>query len=440
MVRFGGEGGLAVLPAGGAGWVDRRHLRMLCASIAGNTIEFYEFTVYATVAALAFTRLFFPSTTGLTGLLLTFGTFAIGFISRPLGGVFFGSLADRLGRKPVMIWTLWLMGGATFLIGLLPTYHMIGIAAPLCLTLLRFIQGFAIGGEWSSAVSLIFEHAPVHRRGFYGSLVQTGSGFGVLLSSLTVSALYHWLSPEEVLAWGWRIPFLISAILIILGLWARRNLGESPEFEEQRGGQQQEPSHPLRDTLTQHGRMVALSIGIYVSIAAIGFLTVFVISYSVENLHMRQETVLAHMLAGSLAYLVAIPLGGMISDLTGRLRSFFALSLLRVPVPILFFGLVDSGSSAAYLAAILLLQLLNGAVYGIQASLFSEMFPVEVRSTGLSLGFQIATVIGGGLTPMIASLLVAAARGQSWGVALYLTILCIATAACVRPLFRSSMT
>ncbi len=395
---------------------------MIFAGVVGYTIEFYEFSVFATMAALIFRDLFFPGTQPGAGMLLTFGSFAVGFFSRPLGGIVFGSLGDRIGRKPAMVWSLWIMGMATILIGLLPTYAAIGIAAPLLLTSLRFVQGFGLGGEWGGAVALVVEHAGTRRRGFYGSLVQTGSGFGTVLSSLTVALLLGTLGRAQMVAWGWRIPFMLSAALLAIGLWARALLTESPVFEKVRN-RGELPDAPLIETLREHGRTVLLSIGVYTSLAAFGFLMVFVTSYAIGVLGFSQIVVVNAMLAGSVAYLLAIPIGGLLSDRFGLWRAFMVCGVVRIPLCFAFFALLETRSVLLLVAGLLLAGVINGLLYGMQAALFVELFPARIRYTGMSLGFQAASVLGG-LIPLAATVLLGASGGKSWSISLLISGLC----------------
>ncbi|MBN9744566.1 MFS transporter [Amycolatopsis sp. A1MSW2902] len=410
--------------------IARGHGRLVVASVIGNTIEFYEFNTFGTMTALVFAHLFFPAASPVAGTLLAFGTFAVGFVSRPLGGALFGYLGDRFGRKPVMIWTLMVMGGATVLMGAIPTYDSIGIAAPVLLTVLRFVQGFGIGGEWGAAVTLVTEHAPAKRRGLYGSLVQTGSGFGLVLSSLTITVLLAVLTTDQLLAWGWRIPFLISVGLIGVGLWARLRIAESPEFERIKATGTR-PRSPLWETVRHHPATVLLSIGIYTSVAAFGFLMVFVTSYAVSPLGFSRSMVIDALLVGNIVNLLAAPLGGLLSDRIGRRRSFVIVALCRVPLAFVFFAVLEARTAGALFLALILVNLFNGLAYGIQATLFTELFPARVRYTGISLGFQAATVLGGGLMPTIATLLLSANGGQPWGIAAYIAALCVVTVICV---------
>ncbi|TDC06391.1 MFS transporter [Nonomuraea longispora] len=409
--------------------------KLTAATIVGNTIEFYDFTIYGTLTALVFGRLFFPTSDPLAGTLLAFGTFAVGFVSRPLGGVLFGHLGDRLGRKPTLTWSLGVMGTATFLMGLLPTYADIGVWAPIMLTFLRFCQGLGIGGEWGGAVSLMVESAPPSRRGWYGSLVQTGSGFGIILSSLTLTTLLATLGTGDLLAWGWRIPFLVSVVLVGVGVVVRMQIQESPEFREVKAGERVERA-PVWQTVRRHPRTIALAIGMYVAIAAFGFVIgVFVISYTVQELGLSRELAVAANLVNGVFYVIGILVAGALSDRIGRRRAYLLCGLLLIPAPFLYFALIDTRSIPLILAGSVFVGLVSGLPYGVQAALFCELFPARLRYSGISLGFQVATVLGGALAPTVASLLFAAA-GHSWAISAYIAGLAVIMVLCtlaVRP-------
>ncbi|TDD00173.1 MFS transporter [Nonomuraea deserti] len=409
--------------------------KLTAATIVGNTIEFYDFTIYGTLTALVFGRLFFPTSDPLAGTLLAFGTFAVGFVSRPLGGVLFGHLGDRLGRKPTLMWSLGVMGAATFLMGLLPTYADIGVWAPIMLTFLRFCQGLGIGGEWGGAVSLMVESAPPSRRGWYGSLVQTGSGFGIILSSLTLTTLLATLGTGELLAWGWRIPFLVSVVLVGVGVVVRLQIQESPEFREVKAEQRVERA-PVWQIVREHPRTIALAIGMYVAIAAFGFVIgVFVISYTVQELGLSREFAVAANLVNGVFYVIGILVAGALSDRIGKRRTYLLCGLLLIPAPFLYFALLDTRSIPLILAGSVFVGLVSGLPYGVQASLFCELFPARLRYSGISLGFQVATVLGGALAPTFASLLFAAAE-HSWAISAYIAGLAVIMVLCtlaVRP-------
>ena len=401
--------------------------KLATASVIGNTIEFYDFTIYATLTALVFTKLFFPSHDPLVGTLLSFGAFAAGFLARPIGGVVFGHFGDRVGRRAMLMWSLGVMGVATFCIGVLPTYASIGVSAPILLTALRIVQGFGIGGEWGGAVSLMVESAPSRRRGLYGSLVQTGSGLGIILSSLTVSALLAFLTPAQLLAWGWRVPFLLSIVLVAVGVVVRVQIAESPEFRRATG--RAKPVRvPLWETLRRHPRNVLVATGLHVSDAAFGFLMgVFTISYVTNTLGLSNTIAVNMNLVGAVFYLVATVVGGAVSDRVGRRRAYLVFATLMIPAVFVFFWLLGLGSVPLLFLAGAIAQTVLGLVYGIQAAFFSELFRTEVRYSGISLGFQLATVLGGALMPTIAALLIAGSGGATWSVSVYITALVVLT-------------
>lgn len=411
--------------------ISRRDLRRITAgSVIGNTIEFYDFSIYGTLTALVFGKLFFPNFDPAVGTLLAFGAFAVGFISRPLGGIIFGHFGDRFGRRPTLVVTLLVMGGATLIIGLLPTYAQIGTMAPILLISLRFVQGFGIGGEWGGAVSLMMESAPHKRRGLYGSAVQTGSGFGLILASATLTILLSTMSTAQLFAWGWRIPFLMSAILIVVGLVIRVVIPESPEFDKIQS-QDKVVKLPLWEVIRYHYRTVLTAIGLYVGIAAFGFIQgVFFISYITGTLGISRATATAVNLTAAIFYLFATVLGGWLSDKFGRRRMFALGVVLMIPAVFIMFGSALTGSIPLLFLGMAVVGAISGFPYGVQASLFFELFPAKVRYTGISLGFQVAVVLGGGLSPIIAQLLVEAFGGNTFPVALYIVVLAIIALLC----------
>lgn len=347
---------------------QRPSAQLVAATVVGNTIEFYDFLIYGTMTAVAFNHVFFPASSPAVGTLLTFGAFAVGFISRPLGGLVFGHFGDRIGRKPMLALTLGIMGAATFLMGLLPSYAAIGFWAPLLLTVLRFIQGFGIGGEWGGAVSLVVESAPDGRRGFYGSLVQLGSGFGIILASLTVSVLLAVLDTGQLLAWGWRVPFLLSIVLVVVGMVVRMKLSESPAFQRvRRAGATSRL--PLLTTLRRNPRNVAVATGLHVADAAFGFmLGVFAVSYTVNQLGLPRSVAVAANLVNGVVYLLMTPVGGWVSDRIGRRLAYGMFAALMIPGVFTFFWLLDTRAIALVFLANVIGGAVTGGIYGIQAA------------------------------------------------------------------------
>lgn len=393
--------------------------RLTAATVVGNAIEFYDFNVYGTLTAVVFGRLFFSAEDPVLGTFLAFTTFAVGFLARPIGGIVFGHFGDRIGRKPMLVASLLTMGIATMLMGLLPTYAQVGALAPVLLVLLRFVQGLGIGGEWGGAITLMMESAPERRRGIFGSAVQTGSGLGIMLSTGVVTLLFVLLTPEQIDAWGWRIPLLFSVVLVAVGLIIRSKIEESPAFRE-REAVAAPPRVPVFETLRKHWRMVLVAIGMYISVAAFGFTQgVFFVSYLVNQMQIAPATATLANLVAAAGYLLATLLGGWLSDRIGRTRAYLVGAVLILIAPFLMFGIGATGSVPLILAVMPVVGALGGVACGAQAALFFELFPARVRYTGISLGFQIAAVLGGGLTPLIAASLTEA-TGTTTSVSIYL--------------------
>lgn len=373
------------------------------ASLIGTTIEWYDFFLYGLAAALVFNHLFFPTFDPLTGTLAAFGTYAVGFVARPVGGIIFGHFGDRIGRKSMLVLTLVIMGVATFLIGLLPTYEHIGAWAGVALVLLRIAQGFGVGGEWGGAVLMAVEHAPSKARGFYGSWPQLGVPAGLVLAT-AVFSMFTDMPQDEFLAWGWRIPFLLSAVLVGVGLAIRLQLLETPSFtriKEERN----EARLPVLDVIRHHPKQLLLAMGMrIVENGAFYIYSVFVLLYATQQVHMDRQIVLNGVLLGAVCEMVAIPLYGKLSDRIGRrpVYLFGAISTAVFAFP--FFWMMDTGSQPmVWLALVVAFAVSHAAMYAPQAALFSEMFGTRVRYSGASLGSQLASVLSGGLSPFIAT-------------------------------------
>ncbi|WP_224240377.1 MFS transporter [Hyalangium gracile] len=397
-------------------------VKVAVASFIGTAIEWYDFFLYGTAAALVFNKLFFPSVDPLLGTMAAFATYAVGFVARPLGGVVFGHYGDKLGRKTMLSATLMIMGVATFAVGLLPTYHSIGVWAPALLVFLRVLQGFGLGGEWGGAVLMAVEHAPAHRRGFYGSWPQMGAPAGMLVANFVFS-LFSRLPEEQFLTWGWRVPFLLSAVLIGIGVFIRLSVAESPVFE-QRKKEAQEPRIPALEALRQHPREVLLAMG--ARMAENGFfyvITTFVLTYGTEKLKLPRLTVLNGVLIACAVHLVAIPAFGAASDRFGRRPVYLAGAAVAGLMAFPFFWMLDTQQVGLVWLAISLGMIAHAAMYGPQASFFSELFGTRVRYSGASLGYQLASVLAGGLSPIIATDLLRQYGGQSWPISVYLLVL-----------------
>jgi MFS transporter, MHS family, shikimate and dehydroshikimate transport protein len=377
------------------------------ASFIGTTIEWYDFFLYGTAAALVFNRLFFPTFDPLMGTLAAFGTYAVGFFARPVGGIIIGHYGDKIGRKSMLVLTLVIMGVATFLIGLLPTYEQIGPWAAVGLVLLRVAQGFGVGGEWGGAVLMAVEHAPPGTRGYYGSWPQIGVPAGLVLST-AVFAVFSRMPEAQFLSWGWRVPFLLSALLVIVGLMIRVRILETPAFtrvKEESG----ESHQPILEVLRSYPKQVLLAMGArFGENGAFYIYSVFALTYATQYVKMPQQVILNGMLIGAGLELLAIPFFGAMSDRFGRrpVYMFGAIATALWAYP-LFWLLDTSSPPLVWLAMIVAFVFSHAAMYGPQAAFFSELFGTRVRYSGASLGAQLAAVLAGGTSPFIATLLLA---------------------------------
>jgi MFS transporter, MHS family, shikimate and dehydroshikimate transport protein len=395
------------------------------ASFIGTTIEWYDFFLYGTAAALVFNRLFFPTFDPLMGTLAAFGTYAVGFFARPFGGIVIGHYGDKIGRKSMLVLTLVIMGVATFLIGLLPTYEQIGPWAAAGLILLRVAQGFGVGGEWGGAVLMAVEHAPPGTRGYYGSWPQIGVPAGLVLST-AVFAVFSRLPEAQFLSWGWRVPFLLSALLVIVGLLIRVRILETPAFTKIKE-EAREARQPIVEVLTTYPRQVLLAIGArFAENGAFYIYSVFVLTYATQQVKMPQQVVLNGILIGAGIELLAIPLFGALSDRVGRRPVYLfgacATALWAFPL----FWLLDTGSPPlVWFAMIVAFVFSHAAMYGPQAAFLSELFGTRVRYSGASLGAQLAGVVAGAPAPFLATLLLA--RYGSSALAWYLIAMALVT-------------
>ncbi|MEU0478475.1 MFS transporter [Streptosporangium sp. NPDC006013] len=383
--------------------------KIVGASLIGTTIEWYDFFLYGSAAALVFPKLFFPESEPLTGTLLAFLTYAVGFVARPLGALVFGHYGDRVGRKKLLVLSLLLMGGATFLIGCLPTHAAIGMVAPLLLTLLRLVQGFALGGEWGGAVLIVSEHGDAARRGFWASWPQAGAPGGNLLATAVLAALAAIQTDEAFLSWGWRVPFLLSGALVLVGMWIRLSISESPVFQQAVANAEPAPSMPIVEVFRHHWRDVITAIGArFAENVSYYILTAFVLVYATTSAGLTKPVVLNAVLIGSAVHFVSIPLWGALSDRLGR-RPVYLIGAAGVGLwAFAFFPLIDTKNFAAVTLAVTVGLILHGAMYGPQAAFFSELFATRMRYSGVSIGSQLASIIAGGLAPLIAVALLSA--------------------------------
>ena len=383
---------------------DRTPLRrVVAASLIGTTIEWYDFFLYGSAAALVFNRLFFPDFDPLVGTMLAFATYALGFVARPVGGIVFGHYGDRIGRKKLLMLSLVLMGVATVLIGLLPTYAQIGIWAPVALIVLRLVQGFAVGGEWGGAVLMAAEHGDAARRGFWASWPQAGVPAGNLLAA-GVLALMAALQPEEdFLDWGWRVPFVLSALLVVVGWYIRNRVSESPMFEAEIDAAEAPAKVPAMDVLREKPKALVLGAGLRVGEnISYYILTVFSLTYLVDVAAESRSLALNALLVGAAVQFFAIPLFAMLSDRIGR-RPVYAFGGIGLAAwSFALFGLLGSGDNLSIYAALVVGLVLHGAMYGPQAAFITELFPTRIRYSGVSLAYQLTSIVAGSLAPIIA--------------------------------------
>ncbi|AWK12829.1 MFS transporter [Streptomyces spongiicola] len=416
--------------------------RIVAASLIGTTIEWYDFFLYGSAAALVFNKLFFPDSDPLVGTLLSFLTYAVGFAARPLGALVFGHYGDRLGRKKLLVLSLLLMGGATFAIGLLPTHATIGSAAPVLLTVLRLVQGFALGGEWGGAVLLVSEHGDARRRGFWASWPQTGAPAGQLLATGVLAALTAVLSESAFISWGWRIPFLLSGVLVFVGLWIRLSVDESPVFkaalaqaEQRKAESGQVEKMPLVAVLRHHWRDILIAMGARMAENISYYVvTAFILVYATTSAGLSKQTALNAVLIASAVHFAVIPFWGALSDRLGR-RPVYLIGAVGVGAWMFpFFALIDAGSFGSLLLAVTVGLVLHGAMYAPQAAFFSEMFATRMRYSGASIGAQFSSVAAGAPAPLIATALLAE-YGGSTPIALYViaaALLTVVAVACAR--------
>lgn len=389
------------------------------ASAIGTTIEWYDFFLFGVVTPIVLNKLFFPNFDPVVGTLLAYTTFFVGFLSRPIGGIIFGHYGDRIGRKTVLVLTILIMGVATFLIGLLPTYASIGIWAPIMLLFLRVFQGIGIGGEWGGAVLMAVEHSPAGRRGFYGSWPQIGVPAGLLLSSGMVYLLSY-LPENDFFSWGWRIAFLISAVLVAVGLYIRLKIMETPAFTRIQQTKKVAPV-PVVELFRTHGKNTLLGLGArYIEGVTFNIFGVFIVGYLAGTLGLPRQTALAGVMISSAIMIVMLPIYGNLSDKIGRRRMFgiagLLIGLLSFPA---FWLMQTKDPLLVWLAIAVPFALVYPAVYGPQAALFSELFDTRVRYTGISFVYQFSGIFASGLTPIIATALLPIGGGKPWLICLY---------------------
>jgi metabolite-proton symporter len=401
--------------------------KVVLASMIGTTIEWYDFFLYGTAAALVFNKLFFPSADPLTGTLLAFATYALGFVARPLGGVVFGHFGDRIGRKRLLMLSLVLMGAATMLIGLLPTYGQIGLAAPLLLVALRLLQGFAVGGEWGGAVLIVAEHGDHARRGFWTSWPQAGVPIGNILGAGILAIMAAVQSDADFLAWGWRVPFLASVVLIGVGWWVRSRVEESPTFQAIEKEAATLPRAPALEAIRRRPRELLIGAGLkFAENITFYVVTVFAITYVTTRVGLSRQTALNAILIACVADFLAIVSAAALSDRIGR-RPVYAFGAFCMAVwAFVFFRLLDTGQFALIALACIGGLVCHGAMYGPQAAFLAEMFPTRMRYSGVSLSYQVTSIFAGSLAPLIAVALLKA-YDSATPVAIYLAVSSVLT-------------
>jgi len=399
--------------------------RVVMASLIGTTIEWYDFFLYGSAAALVFNKLFFPEFDPLTGTLLAFATYALGFVARPVGGVVFGHFGDRIGRKRLLMLSLVLMGVATILIGLLPTYAQIGIWAPVGLIALRLVQGFAVGGEWGGAVLMAAEHGDAARRGFWASWPQAGVPAGNLLAAAVLAVMAAVQTEADFLAWGWRVPFILSALLVVVGWYIRNRVAESPMFEAELDASQAPARTPALDVLRERPRALVLGAGLRVGEnISYYILTVFSLTYLVDVSNESRSLALNALLIGAAVQFLAIPLFALLSDRVGR-RPVYALGAFGLAAwCFVMFGLLGSGDNASIVLALVVGLVLHGAMYGPQAAFITELFPTRIRYSGVSLAYQLTSIVAGSLAPIVA-LWLYKEYDSATPVAIYVGVACV---------------
>ncbi|QFH50602.1 shikimate transporter [Leclercia adecarboxylata] len=408
-----------------------RARRAALGSFAGAVVDWYDFLLYGITAALVFNREFFPQISPAMGTLAAFATFGVGFLFRPLGGVIFGHFGDKLGRKRMLMLTVWMMGIATALIGILPSFAAIGWWAPVLLVTLRAVQGFAVGGEWGGAALLSVESAPARKKAFYSSGVQVGYGVGLLLSTGLVSLISTLTTDEQFLSWGWRIPFLFSIVLVLAALWVRKGMDESAEFEQQRQQPAEKRRLQVMEALIRHPGAFLKIIGLRLcELLTMYIVTAFALSYSTQNLGLPRELFLnIGLLVGGISCLT-IPCFAWLADRFGRRRVYITGALTGAISTFPFFMALEAQSVFWIVVfAILLANIAHDMVVCVQQPMFTSMFGASYRYSGAGVGYQVASVVGGGFTPFIAAALVTFSDGDWHSVAIYLLAGCLLSAA-----------
>ena len=396
--------------------------KVVVSALVGASLEWYDFFLYGVVAGIVFNKLYFPASDPTISTLLAYATFAVGFVTRPLGGVIFGHFGDKLGRKTMLVVTLMIMGVATFLIGLIPTYAQIGIGAPILLLLMRVMQGIGLGGEWGGAVLMAYEYAPKEKRGFYASLPQIGLAIGLCLASGVVAVLSSLLTDEQFMAWGWRVAFLLSGVMVVVGMYIRLSVQETPEFAAVKA-HNAELRIPFIDMIRRYPGNVLKGMGArYIDGVFFNIFGVFSISYLTNTVKISRTDALWGVMAAALVMIVTIPYFGRLSDRIGRTKVFMWGSLITALSAFPGFWMMihaQGNVTLVWLAIIVPLGILYAAVYGPEAALFCDLFDAKVRYTGISFVYQFSGIFASGITPIVATALLKSGDGQPWQVCMY---------------------
>ena len=420
---------------------DEKAIRkVVISALVGASIEWYDFFLYGVVAGIVFNKLYFPAGDPVIATLLAYTTFAVGFVTRPLGGVIFGHFGDKIGRKSMLVITLMIMGVATFLIGLVPTYAQIGIGAPLLLLLLRVLQGIGLGGEWGGAVLMAYEYAPKEKRGFYASLPQIGLAIGLCMASGVVALLSSLLSDAQFLAWGWRVAFLLSGFMVIVGMYIRLTIQETPEFAAVKA-RNAELRIPFADMIRRYPGNVLKGMGArYIDGVFFNVFAVFSINYLTNTIKISRTEALLGVMASALFMIVTIPYFGRLSDRVGRARVYMWGSLITALASFPAFWLMthsDGNVMLIWLSIIIPFGILYAAIYGPEAALFCDLFDATVRYTGISFVYQFSGIFASGITPIIATALLRSGGGQPWQICWYVVFAGAVSAFCAWLIGRS---
>lgn len=413
---------------------DEKTIRkVVISALVGASLEWYDFFLYGVVAGIVFNKLYFPTGDITVSTMLAYATFAVGFVTRPLGGVIFGHFGDKLGRKSMLIITLMIMGVATFLIGLIPTYEQIGIAAPLLLLLMRVMQGIGLGGEWGGAVLMAYEYAPKDKRGFYASLPQIGLAIGLCMASGVVALLSWALTDGQFMAWGWRIAFLLSGLMVAVGMYIRLSVQETPEFAAVKE-HNAESAIPFLDMMRRYPGNVLKGMGArYIDGVFFNIFGVFSINYLTNTIKITRTDALLGVMISALVMIVTIPYFGRLSDRIGRTRVFMWGSIVTAFSAFPAFWLMTHAQgniTLIWISIVVPLGILYAAVYGPEAALFCDLFDAKVRYTGISFVYQFSGIFASGITPIIATALLKSGDGEPWQICLYVVFAGAVSAIC----------